>query len=83
MILKFINADQKNCMKKIKLILNKRKINSDSNLQIVKKILLDVKKNKDKALFKYEKKFSKLRKIDKKDIVFSKSELNFILKKLN
>ena len=54
-----------------------------SKIKVVKKIILDVKKNKDQSLLKYEKKFSKLKKLNKNDLVFSKSEINKIIKRLD
>ena len=58
-MLNFFNANQKNYLKKLELILSKRKskqLNYSSN---VKKILLNVKKDGDEALIKYEKNFQK------------------------
>ena len=81
-MLNFFNANQKNYLKKLELILSKRKskqLNYSSN---VKKILLNVKKDGDEALIKYEKKFSKI-KFASKNIKFSKKEINNISKKID
>ena len=81
-MLNFFNANQKNYLKKLELILSKRKskqLNYSSN---VKKILLNVKKDGDEALIKYEKKFSKI-KTASKNIKFSKKEINNISKKID
>ena len=81
-MLNFFNANQKNYLKKLELILSKRKskqLNYSSN---VKKILLNVKKDGDKALIKYEKKFSKIKSASK-NIKFSKKEINDISKKID
>ena len=81
-MLNFFNANQKNYLKKLELILSKRKskqLNYSSN---VKKILLNVKKDGDEALIKYEKKFSKLKSASK-NIKFSKKEINNISKKID
>ena len=81
-MLNFFNANQKNYLKKLELILSKRKskqLNYSSN---VKKILLNVKKDGDEALIKYEKKFSKIKSASK-NIKFSKKEINNISKKID
>jgi len=43
---------------RLEKILAKRRINQNVNISIVSKILKDIKKNKNKAVIKYEKKFS-------------------------
>ena len=45
-------------MLNINKFLNNRRLKARSNNSVVKKILNDVKKNKIKALIKYEKKYS-------------------------
>jgi len=56
-MLKLIKSNQKNFLSKLDLVLNKRKAkNPDIDLKI-KFIIKDVKKNRDLALIKYEKKF--------------------------
>ena len=56
---KYINCNKKNYFTVLNnLLLNKRK-EDQKILKIVEKIIRDVKKNGDKALIKYEKKFSK------------------------
>jgi histidinol dehydrogenase len=80
MILKFIDCNKKTALKNLENILNRRKASQKNKTAIVDKIILDVKKNGDKAVLKYEKKFSKIKtKINK--IVFSKNEINQISKK--
>ena len=81
-MLKFFNASQKNSIKKLNLILDKRKLGQSSKLPSVKRILANVKKNGDKAVIKYEKKFSKLRSNPKK-LKFSKTEISQISKSIN
>ena len=83
MILKFLNSNQKNFIKKLEFILKKRRVNRSSKSLLVKKIISDVIKNKDQALIKYENKFSKFNKIGKKDIKFSNKEINTTIKKLD
>ena len=60
-MLKFLNTNQKNFSKKLELILNLRKSKQKYKSATVKKILLDLKKKGDKAVIKYEKKFSKIK----------------------
>ena len=81
-MLNFFNANQKNYLKKLELILSKRKFKQLNYSSNVKKILLNVKKDGDKALIKYEKKFSKI-KFASKNIKFSKKEINDISKKID
>ena len=58
-MIKVINCKNKNYKKKLKLFLYKRRSLKITDISIVSKIIKDVKKNKYKALYKYEKKFSK------------------------
>ncbi len=44
---------------KLEQIINKRRVYQNTNIPIVLKIIKDVKKNKNRAVIKYEKKFSK------------------------
>tara|TARA_B100001564_G_scaffold257233_1_gene219058 strand:- start:4507 stop:5805 length:1299 start_codon:yes stop_codon:yes gene_type:complete len=76
-MLKFFNANQKNALGKLGHILNERKLRQKTNTSKVKEILSQVRKNGDRALLKYEKKFSKIKSKSKK-IVFSKKEINKI-----
>ena len=79
-MLKFLNYNKKNSLKDLELILNKRKFNQNNKASVVKKIIFDVKKNGDKAVIRYEKKFSKTI-IKSSKIIFSKQEINKIAKK--
>ena len=81
-MLKFLNTNQKNFSKKLELILNLRKSKQKYKSATVKKILLDVKKKGDKAVIKYEKKFSKI-KSNLNKIVFTNQEINKISKRIN
>ena len=81
-MLKLFDASQKNFLKKLEFFLNLRKINQQKKSVIVKKILNKVKKQGDKAVINYEKKFSKINKTPK-SIVFSKNEINQISLKIN
>ena len=79
-MLKFLDANKKNFSKKLESTLNMRKINQKNQSVSVKKIIEEVKKRGDKALIKYEKKFSSLKPKSNR-IKFSKTEINQILKK--
>ena len=79
-MLKFLNYNKKNSFKDLELILNKRKSTQNNKASVVKKIIFDVKKNGDKAVIRYEKKFSKTT-IKSSKIIFSKQEINKIAKK--
>ena len=82
-MLKFLSGDRKNFLNKLEDILGKRNIQDSNNSVVVSRIIKEVKKNKDKAIIKYEKKFSKIKKINNKDLKFSKKEINTIIKKLD
>ena len=81
-MLKFLNANQKNFPKKLELILNLRKQMQRNQSSVVKKILSDVKNQGDKAVLKYEKKFSNI-KFKKKKLKFSNEEINKVIKKVD
>ena len=57
-MIKIFNCFNKKQQKNIELIINKRRNGNNINTSIVLKILKDIRKNKKKALLKYEKKFS-------------------------
>ena len=82
MILKYFNANQKKSLKKLEIILGKRNVNQFSLSAQVRKILADVKRNGDKAVIKYEKKFSKIRS-KSNNIKFSNKEINKISKNVD
>ena len=65
-MLKFFNANQKNFSRKLETILDIRKQKQKNNSFIVKKILFDVKNQGDKAVIKYEKKFTNIKSKQKK-----------------
>ena len=81
-MLKFLNSDQINFLKKLETILEKRKFNQRNQSSTVKKILLDVKNQGDKAVIRYEKKFSKIKTKSKK-IKFSNDEIYKISKRVD
>ena len=81
-MLKFFNANQRNFSKKLELILDARKQKQKNKSLIVKKILVDVKNYGDKAVLKYERKFSNIQ-LKQKKIKFSKQEINKISKRIS
>ena len=60
-MLKFFNTNQQSFLKKLDAILSKRKLEQKKRSVNIKKILLDVKNQGDKAIIKYELKFSKIK----------------------
>ena len=56
-MLRVINGNQKYFKKKLELILSQRQIVQKNKSNIVLPIIKNIKKNGDKALIKYEKKF--------------------------
>ena len=81
-MLKFLNYNNQNSLKSLQSILNKRKFTQKNKTLAVKKIISSVKKDGDKAVIRYEKKFSNI-KVGSVKITFSKKEINEIAKKTN
>jgi len=75
-MIKIINC--KNNINKLIKFLESRRTEKNNNLEIVNKIIKDIKKNKLKALLNYEKKFSK-----NKEIKLSTNRVNKSIKKLD
>ena len=69
-------------MKKLEIILNERKLKQRNQSALVRKILDTVQKQGDKAVIKYEKKFSKI-KFKTNNLKFSKKELIRISKSVD
>ena len=69
-MIKILDSNKKNFYSQLDNILNKRKIIDETTLRTVKKIINNVRTNKDKALIYYEKKFNQNSEIipNKKDI---------------
>ena len=55
-MMQVIDCKNKNYKKKLNNFLLQRRLSKNSEIKIVKKIIKDIKKNKFKALLKYEKK---------------------------
>ncbi len=81
-MLKFLNANQKNFSRKLESILDLRKQRQQDQSSLVRKILSNVKKQGDKAVIKYERKFSNI-KSKGKQIKFTKQEINNISQKVD
>ena len=82
-MLKILKANKKNFLENLELVLQKRTA-KNSNLDLkVKTIINDVKRNKDKALIKYEKKYSKIKNISLTRLKFTNLEKKKIIKKLD
>ena len=77
-MLKFFNFNKKNSLKNLEVILNKRKFTQKNHTKIVKKIISNVKKNGDKAVIKYEKKFN-----NNKTIKPNPKQINKLIKGLD
>ena len=80
---KVLSTRNKSFDNQLSYYLDLRKKNSSSKLLVVRKILGDIKKNKDASLIRYEKKFNGIKKLNKKNLFFSKSEIKKSLKLLN
>ena len=81
-MLNFYNTKNKNFERRLKIILDLRKKKQSIKSSLVKKILLDVYKFGDKAVLKYEKKFSKI-KTKQTKIKFTNKEVSDIAKKID
>ena len=82
MKLKILNGDKRNFIQELTKFLNVRKDTQSKNLFMVKRIVNDVRSNGDKEIFKYETKFTKIKKLNKK-FTLSDGEVFKIIKKLN
>ena len=79
-MLKILNFNKKSSLNNLDIFLSKRKFTQKNRSLAVSKIISNVKKNGDKDVKRYEKKFSKIKKKIKK-IIFSKKEINIIARK--
>ena len=81
-MLKLFKFNNKNSSKYLKIFLDKRKSIQKTQISNVTRIIKNVKKNGDKAVINYEKKFSKIKSNSNK-IIFSTKEINKLSKKTN
>jgi len=77
-MIKVLNCNNKNYINNVIKFLDTRRIEKNYDIKIVSKILKDIKKNKLKAVLKYEKRFSK-----NSEIKLSKDKINKSIKKLD
>ena len=77
-MIKVLNCNSKNYINKLIKFLNLRRIDKNVDIKIVSKIIKDIKKNKFKAVLKYEKRFSK-----NLEIKLSKNKIDKSIKKLD
>ena len=77
-MINILDCKNSNYLDKLKAILNKRRFARKVNTNIASKIVNEIKKNKQKALLKYEKKFSNNTKIKP-----TKNEINNSIKSLD
>jgi len=77
-MIKTINCNKKNYLTKLNNFLDRRRSGKGINTSIVSKIINDIKKNKTKALIKYEKKFT-----NNSEIRPSQDKINKAIKSLD
>ena len=77
-MIKILKCKNKNYLKKLKNFLYRRQTTEELNSKIVTKILNDIKKDKFKALLKYEKKFSK-----NSEVIWCLNKVNSSIESLN
>ena len=82
-MIKILNTKSKDFKKKFNYYLNIRRKYSSSKISVVKKIVNDVKNNKDKSLIKYEKKFNKIKSLNANKLFYSKNEIEKSVKTLD
>ena len=81
-MIKILKLNNKNSLKLLKIFLDKRKSIQKNQTSVVSKIIQNVKKNGDKAVLNYEKKFSQIKTKSNK-ILFSNKEINKISKRVD
>ena len=79
-MIKTFNYNKNGASKTLEVFLNRRKSTQKNIASTVYKIIKDVKRNGDKAVLNYEKKYSKIKTKSNK-IFFSNKEINLIAKK--
>ena len=82
-MIKILNTKSQDFKKKFNYYLNIRRKYSSSKISVVKKIVNDVKKNKDKSLIKYEKKFNNIKSLNVNKLFYSKNEIEKSVKTLD
>ena len=74
-MLRILNLNNKNSLNNLRLFLDKRKSIQKNQTIVVSKLIKNVRKNGDKAVINYEKKFSKIKTKSNK-LIFSNKEIN-------
>ena len=82
-MIKILNTKSRNFQSKFSYYLNLRRKYSESKINAVKRIVRDVRKEQDKSLIKYEKKFNSLKNLNKNKLYFSNSEINKNIRNLD
>ena len=82
-MLKLLDGNKVKFIETLKILLDKRKFSQQRDTGVVKKIILDIKNQGDTALIRYEKKFTKKKKITKRDLEFSKKEISKYISRLD
>ena len=82
-MIRVLNTKSKDFKKKFNYYLNIRRKYSNNKINVVKKIVSDVKKNKDKSIIKYEKKFNNLKNLKVNKLSFSRNEIENNIKILD
>jgi len=82
MKLKILRLNTMNSSKSLRTFLDRRKSIQKNQTSVVRKIIYNVKKNGDKAVLHYEKKFSKIKTRSNK-VFFTDKEINKISKKID
>ena len=77
-MIKIIKSNSGNYINKLNAFLEKRREGKNQDKVLVKKILNDIKRNKFKAVIKYELKFS-----NNREIKLSNNKINKVIKKLD
>ena len=82
-MIKILNTKSRNFQSEFDYYLNLRREYSESKVKVVKRIIRDVRKDKDKSLIKYEKKFNSLKNLKRNKLFFSNSEIKKNIKNLD
>ena len=82
-MLKILKFDNNKSLKNLKIFLDKRKSIQKNQTSTVSKIIKNVKVNGDKAVLDYEKKFSKIKKVNTDKLLLTNKEINKISKKID
>ncbi len=82
-MINYLNGNKSSFLKELKHILGKRKFSQKNLDKKVFKIIKNVKKNKDRALILYEKKFSNIKKSSTVNFKFSKKEIKEVIRRLD